>query len=261
MTGPAGFWRKAVSTSIPTDDPVSEDALLDGQVRLLQPKTGFRVAVDSVLLAAALNPPPEGSVLDLGAGVGAVGLCLLSRRPDVRVTALERQPDLAELARTNAGLNGCGHQFNLIEGDARDARLLSDGVLFDLVASNPPYLPPDRADAPPDAGRALAHVESLDLADWITVMLGCLKPKGRLVLIQRADRLDNIITALEGQAGEIVVHPLWPKQNRAAKRVLVSARKGAATPLKMSPGTVLHCEDGSYTDAADALLKGAPLSW
>jgi len=55
-----------------------------------------------------------------------------------------------------------------------------------------------------------------------------------------------------------VVFPLWPKRGVAAKRVIVRARKGIRTPLALSPGLVLHEEDGTYTEQADAILRGAP---
>ena len=60
---------------------LTEDALLGGRVRLLQPRRGYRVAVDAVLLAAAIDAAAGERVLDLGAGVGAVGLCLAARVP------------------------------------------------------------------------------------------------------------------------------------------------------------------------------------
>ena len=64
---------------------LTEDALLGGRVRLLQPRRGYRVAVDAVLLAAAVDPAAGERVLDLGAGVGAVGLCLAERVPDCTI--------------------------------------------------------------------------------------------------------------------------------------------------------------------------------
>jgi len=91
-------------------------------------------------------------------------------------------------------------------------------------------------------------------------MAAALKPKGRLTLIHRADRLDELLAELRRHAGEIVVFPLWPKQGQPARRVLVSARTGVATPLRMAAGLVLHEASGAYADAArDVLENGAPL--
>jgi len=73
--------------------------------------------------------------------------------------------------------------------------------------------------------------------------------------VHRADRLDALLAALSGRAGEIVVFPLWPRQGQAAKRILVRARKQVATPLRLSPGLVLHEADGRFTAAANAVLR------
>ncbi len=57
-----------------------------------------------------------------------------------------------------------------------------------------------------------------------------------------------------------MVFPLWPRQGQAAKRIIVRARKAVATPLRLSPGLVLHQADGRFTPAAEAILRdGAAL--
>src|SRR5690348_10207584 len=78
--------------------PVSDDALLGGRVKLLQPVEGYRVAIDPVLLAAAVPAGAGDSVLDLGCGVGAAALCLAARVPGCRVTGVEVQRELVWLA-------------------------------------------------------------------------------------------------------------------------------------------------------------------
>ncbi|MBC8158750.1 MAG: methyltransferase, partial [Alphaproteobacteria bacterium] len=68
------------------DEPiVSEDAVLGGRVRLFQPVSGYRAAIDPVLLAASIQAGGNEQVLDVGCGVGAVALCLAARLKDVRV--------------------------------------------------------------------------------------------------------------------------------------------------------------------------------
>lgn len=239
---------------------VGEDALLGGRVRFLQPRDGYRVAIDPVLLAAAAPVAPGMRVLDLGCGAGAIALCLLARCPDLSVTGLEGEPAMAELARRNAALNGVADRFRPLLGRVETPpEDLGEG--YDLVATNPPYLGAARADAPPSALKAAAHVEGgADLAVWIAAAHRALRAKGRLAMIHRADRLGEILAALSPGFGDILVHPLWPKPGRAAKRVVVLARKGVASPLTLSAGTVLHDEAGRYTVAAAAALAGAPLA-
>ena len=136
----------------------TENALLGGRVRLLQPSRGYRIAVDAVLLAAAIDAAPGDRVLDLGAGVGAVGLCLAARVPGCTVLGIELQPELAALAVRNAVLNGAEHRMRTIVHDLAHP-LPPDITGFDHVATNPPYLAAAVADPSPNASKALATVE------------------------------------------------------------------------------------------------------
>src|SRR3954471_2660838 len=95
----------------------TEDALLGGRVRVLQPRRGYRGAVDAVLLAAAVHPAAGERVLDLGAGVGAVGLCLARRVADCTIVGVELQPALGELARRNATRNGLHERLCILVHD------------------------------------------------------------------------------------------------------------------------------------------------
>ena len=79
--------------------------MLDGAVEVAQPKSGFRVGTDAVFLAASVGVK-SGRILDLGAGVGGVSLCLANRLNNVQITAVELDPVLVALARKNAVCNG-----------------------------------------------------------------------------------------------------------------------------------------------------------
>ena len=77
--------------------------------------------------------------------------------------------------------------------------------------SNPPHLAAKEAPPSPHPERALAHAETtMDLASWLAACLRMLRPEGYLTLIHRADRLDELLAALLGRAGDVVVFPLWP---------------------------------------------------
>ena len=208
--------------------PLTEDTLLGGRVRLLQPRRGYRVAVDAVLLAAAVDAGPDMHVLDLGAGVGAVGLCIAHRVPDCHVVGIELQPELAALAERNAALNGVSDRVRTIVHDL--ARPLPQALgKFDHVATNPPYLAAAVADPSPDAIKALATVESsAALARWLEVATAALKPAGTLTIIHRSDRLDEIAAHL-GTAG------LGRPDDQAARTS--AARAGAGAPCRQAQST------------------------
>ena len=234
----------------------SEDRLLDGRVRLRQPRDGYRAAVDPVLLAAAAAPPAGARVLDLGCGAGAALFCLLARRGDLTAVGLELQPALAALARENAGLNGAAGRCEILCADAGARPPPLPAGSLDWVVTNPPFQAAGAATPAADAGRRTAHEESsLDLAGWIGRALLFLKPRGGLTLIHRADRLPAILAALEGRAGAIRILPLWPRAGQAARRVILQATKGSRAPATLLPGLVLH-EGKGFAAAAEAVLRG-----
>ena len=124
--------------------------------------------------------------------------------------------------------------------------------------ANPPFLPADRSAS---TGREnLSTVEcGAKLRDWIDAAAGVLRFKGSLTFIHRADRLDELLALIRTVAGEIVVAPIWPREGKPAKRVLVRARKGVSTPLRLVAGLKLYDNDGGYTATAESILRsGAP---
>ncbi|MFQ5984494.1 MAG: tRNA1(Val) (adenine(37)-N6)-methyltransferase [Alphaproteobacteria bacterium] len=247
-----------------TAEAITEDGLLGGRVRLCQFAVGYRVAIDPVFLAAAVPARAGERVLDVGAGVGAAALCLAARVPGCRVVGVECERELVRVAAENVALNGLSDRVEILTGDlARPpSRLAPSG--FDHVMANPPHLDPHRAYASADPSNSAATVEEgPGLGEWVAFCFRMVRARGSVTLIHRADRLDDLISAVRTYGGEIVVFPLWPDGSRSkpAKRVILSARKGVLTPLKLAAGLVLHRPDGDYTQAAEAVLRTAsPLS-
>lgn len=234
----------------------TEDALLGGRVRFRQPVSGYRAAIDPVLLAAAAGESPRAA-LDLGCGAGAASLALMARVPAVRVTGVEIDASLATLANENARANGWADRFAAETGDV--AAFARDG--FDLVLANPPYLEVAASDPSPDPAKRRADVEDdPPLAGWVAAALKAAARGGTLLFIHRADRLADLLAAFGSAAGETVVFPLWPRAGVPAKRAIVRARKGIRTRLTLAPGLVLHASDGKYAPETEAILRdGAPL--
>jgi tRNA1(Val) A37 N6-methylase TrmN6 len=234
----------------------TEDRLLGGRVRLRQPAAGYRVAIDPVFLAAAVPAEPHQSILDVGCGAGAAMLCLAARVPHSRVVGLEMRRDLVRLAGDNAILNGMESRVSTMIGDLLHAPpRLSPGA-FDHVMANPPHLESGRATSAMLPGKAEATIEgAADLAAWVRFALAMVRPKGSVIFIHRADRIDALLAEIAGRAGEVVVYPLWPRQGQSAIRVLLRARKQIAAPARLAPGLVLHEPDGRLTTAAEGVLR------
>lgn len=251
---------------------VTEDALLGGLVRLRQPAKGHRAGTDAVLLAGLAGVQPGDRVADLGSASGAVGLMVAMRVPTADVMLLEKDPDLVGLARENVALNGLQERVAVTPFDAFQPPVVVDtrhlattkegrGVgqhRFDVVVTNPPFFDA-QARASPDPGRHRAHVMTGgDVSGWIEAAAGILEPKGRIVLIHRADALDRCLGALAQRFGSISLLAIHPQADKPATRILLRARKGGRAPLQILAPLTLHRPDGQFDGAAAALHARPP---
>lgn len=234
----------------------TEDRLLGGRIRLRQPASGYRVAIDPIFLAAAVAAEPHQLVLDVGCGAGAAMLCLAQRVPQCRIVGLETERDLVRLAGDNAILNGMEARISVTIGDLlRPPPRLSPGA-FDHVMANPPFYEQGRTTPAATQGKTGATVEGdADLSAWVRFALAMARSKGTVTFIHRADRIDALLAEIAGRAGDVVVFPLWPGQGRPASRILVRARKQTAAPARLAAGLVLHEADGRPTFEADRILR------
>lgn len=245
---------------------VSEDSALGGALKLAQPTRGHRFGHDAILLAAAANLPHGGRAVDLGAGVGAAGLALATRRKDISVTLVEIDGALAALAAQNAERNGLADRVDVVVLDvvALTRNDLANGLApgaADAVLMNPPFNDPSRLQVSPQGGRRLAHAAAPEtLSVWIKAAGRLLRPGGGLTLIWRADGLGEVLHALAPGFGGIAVLPVHSKPGAPAIRVLIGARKASQTPLRVLPALLLNDVDGRESEATAAVLRGGGLS-
>ncbi len=237
---------------------IGEDRLLDGRLVLRQPRKGHRAGSDAVLLAASLPELGEGPLLDIGAGVGTIGLAAALAQPSLRVVLLERDPELAGLATDNARLNGLADRVSVVTGDVAGpaAALGLAPASFAGVAMNPPFYPPRANRSSPVPNRAAAHVEEAGLGAWLRAARRLLKPRGRLVMVHRAAVLPELLDGLSTGFGAVAIRPVHARAEQPAIRILVAATLGSRKPAALLPALVLHRPDGGFTPEAEALHRG-----
>ncbi len=241
----------------------TQDIFLKGRLIIEQPKQGFRSGSDAVLLAAAAASFPFHNAIEAGCGAGAALLSLqaLCANQNGRLAGLEKDADMAELANLNVQGNGFLANIDIFLGDVLNPPRGLAGK-FDLVFSNPPYFDDGGAIRPPAPERQTAYVMGAPLEDWMTGLLKLAAPKGRIVMIHRAERLPDIFDALKGKAGDIGVCPVRSRAGEMAKRVIVSALKGSRAPMRLLPGIDMHppTGEGRFSAAYEAICNGGVLA-
>ncbi len=237
--------------------PHTNDYLLDKRVKIFQPVDGYRASTDAVMLSAAVSRVKKGErVLDVGSGTGAISLCLAERFKNlgIEITGLELQPELAELSNLSARANGFDF-LHYLNADLREK--LPEGIepcRYHHVISNPPYAEKDMPS--PNPSKATAHnMNNFSLTEWIKFCIKMTAPQGNFYIINRAEALDEILSAIYGKLGAIQIMPLFSKAGQNAKRVIVTAKKDSKAPLIIHPGITIHDENGNYTPQANAALR------
>lgn len=248
------------------DLETSADFFLGDRLTIRQPLKGYRAGIDAVLLAATARPG-EGPLLDVGAGVGTVGLCAAARCPDIAVVLVERQAELARLARINIEANGFADRVRLVEADIceplqQDVRATLTDSSFAHVVANPPFHDQERGTSAHWPLKAVAHAMTWDALElWSKFMARMAEPGGRATMIHKAEALPRVLASFENRFGAITVLPIHPRQGEPAIRVIVDGIKGSRAPLRIAPGLILHGEANAFLPDVDAILRsGAALA-
>jgi len=240
---------------------VVENTLLRGKLKLLQPKVGFHAAIDTVFLAAAVPVKDRQHVLDIGCGVGSAGLSVALRNKTIQLVGIDIQQELIDLAHQNATLNNMADRCRFFQGTVLTDKNIPDNS-FHSVMMNPPYQEAGTHMPSPKKIKAFSHGEDASgaaLADWVKYAHRKLKQGGFLTMVHRADRLDDVITALTARRwfGSLVIYPLYPHEGENARRVIVRARKERYAAAVLKSGLVMHEKDGTYTRGAEKILSAA----
>ncbi len=128
-------------------NPTEEESLdaLCGHFRIFQLKKGHRYSTDDVLTAwyGSTWCPSAQTALDLGSGIGSVGMIAAWRLQGARFVTIEAQDISVALAKKSARFNGIESRYEIRHGDFRDSTLLDENEKFDLILGSPPYFPLD----------------------------------------------------------------------------------------------------------------------
>src|SRR5690625_4872004 len=121
------------------DDERLDYLMTNDKLKIIQSPTIFSYSLDAVLLAHfTYMPINKGDILDLCSGNGVIPL-LLSDRTKGRITGLEIQERLANMAKRNIAINDMEKKITVIQGDLKERQPELKQSFYDVVTCNPPY--------------------------------------------------------------------------------------------------------------------------
>jgi tRNA1Val (adenine37-N6)-methyltransferase len=220
-------------TNIQADERI--DQFMEGRLKLIQSKDGYRFSIDAILLSQFVTVRPGDVVVDLGTGCGVILLILLLTRKVGHAFGVEIQKDLASQAARNSLLNGFQDKMNIIIGDIRRPPMAKESA--DVIICNPPYRKVKSGRINPDPRRAIARHEILaSLDDILRATTNILRKKGRLALIYPSVRLVDILARLRRynlEPKRIQIN--YPNLESGAKLALIEATLGGKPGLEICP--------------------------
>ena len=139
-----GIIPPGLSSGVAIEPHETLDAI-SGHFRLFQLRAGHRFSTDDILTAwyGTSWCPTARTALDLGSGIGTVGMICAWRLPGARFVTVEAQSESVALARKSLVYNGLADRYEIREGDFRAPEILRADEKFDLITGSPPYFPPE----------------------------------------------------------------------------------------------------------------------
>jgi tRNA1Val (adenine37-N6)-methyltransferase len=234
------------------------DKLSGYDLRLVQPRHGYRFSVDPLLLADFAGVRRGEQVADLGTGCGVVALLLARLEESCTVTGVEFQQAMAQIAARNVLLNDLAARVDIVSHDVISLRARFPVDSFDLVVSNPPYRRPGTGKVSPRAGRDDArHETSATLADFLAAAKYLVKPSGRICFIYHTCRLAELMAqAALQKLGVLRLRMVHGNSSAPARMFLVELVKGRVGELRVEPPLMVRGEDGGYSSEKLRIYKG-----
>lgn len=233
-----------------TNKPLSSPLLQDGerldevneQLRLIQKTKGLTFGTDAFLLASYIRPAPSATAVELGGGTGIISLLLAARKKVKKVTAVEIQPQYAELIERNVKLNGLDKVISVHCADVRSLTPNDIGCEADLVFSNPPYMKCNAGKRNEADEKYIARHEVCgSIAEFCAAAGRLLRHGGKFVCVWRPDRLGELFYALRDAKLEPKRMTMVHADEKAEPcMVLLEAIKGGAPAMRISVPLLLY---------------------
>ena len=225
-----------------------DDLHRNGYMLIQDPKR-FCFGVDAVLLSSFATAKKGDKVLDLGTGTGVIPILMSAKTKAEHFSALEIQPESAEMAKRSVMLNDLQDKIDIIEGDIKKAAEIFKPSSFDVITTNPPYMNFEGGLKNSYDPKTIARHEVLcSLDDVAFAAQRLLKFGGKFFMVHRPHRLTDIMCVLrEHKLEPKRIRFVQPYADREPNMVLVEAVRSGKPMIKVMPTLVIYNSDGTYT--------------
>ena len=224
------------------------DELQRNGYKIIQDPERFCFGMDAVLLTGFANAGEGDKLLDLGTGTGIIPLLMEAKYHCAKLTALEIQPDSADMAERSVALNNLQDKINVVVGDIKEADTLFEAASFDVITCNPPYMIGQHGIQNPEGPKAIARHEVLCTFDDVArVTAKLLKPGGHFFLVHRPFRLPELITTMTSYKLEPKrMQLVYPFADKEPNMVLIEAVRGGKPRMQVEKPLIIYKEPGVY---------------
>jgi len=227
-------------------------------VKIMQSKAGYRFAIDAILLADFVKIKANlKNIIDLGTGSGIIALLLAKCFHHIKITGIELQKGLFELAKENIGLNRLEAQVHIENIAIKDIKKRFKAEGFDAVVTNPPYRRFKSGRINPTEEKAIArHEIKTSLEEIVKISSYLLKAKGSLFLIHLPERLAELIYLLK----EYKIEPkrmrlVYSREGEDAAFMLMEGAKAGREGLKIERPLYIYDKSGEYTEEMKTIYR------
>ena len=161
--------------------------------KIIQRDDGFKFGTDAVLLSKFANIKPGDNVMDLCTGTGIIPLMIHALKKPKHITALEIQPEVANMAMRSIELNNLQSDITVKCEDLKEYKKNYEANSFTVVTCNPPYMVDDTGKKNINDLKTISRHEVMcKLEDVISCASYLLGSGGRFFMVHRPERLVDI---------------------------------------------------------------------
>ena len=233
--------------------------LLDyNNLKIYQNTDWFSFSIDSVLLANFVRLNNKMKILDMCTGNAPIPL-FLSTKTKSKITGVEIQKEIYDLAVKSVKINNLDNQINILNKDIKKISNIFETDTFDLITCNPPYfrLEEKSLTNENEIKRKARHEVELCLDDIFKCAKKVLKNNGKIALVHRTNRLVEIISSMKQNNIEPKrLQFIFPFASSNSNLVLIEGSKNGNPGVIVENDIIVHNDDGSYTENINKIFNG-----